>query len=106
MKTLPVFCTLVMASALSTASCTVCNSKKAAGGSRSARAALFHGKTLERWTVLNCEATVDNEDILIVAGDIWGHHTQVKTEISKVSPEFRLLGILGHITTASVRAYV
>jgi hypothetical protein len=42
--------------------------QKAEGGS-SARVALFDGKTLNGWTVLKCEATVDNGDILIVAGN-------------------------------------
>ena len=33
------------------------------------RTALFDGKTLNGWTVLKCEAAVDDGDILIVAGD-------------------------------------
>ncbi len=33
------------------------------------RTALFDGKTLAGWTVINCEATVDDGDILIVAGN-------------------------------------
>ena len=70
MKTLHVLCTLVMVLALSTASCcTVCKSKKAGESDKSARVALFDGKTLNGWTVLKCEATVDNGDILIVAGN-------------------------------------
>ena len=70
MKTFHVVCTLAIALALSTASCcTVCKSKKAEGGSGSARVALFDGKTLNGWTVLKCEATVDNGDILIAAGN-------------------------------------
>ncbi len=68
MKTFRMFCTLVIVSALLTASCTACKSKKAEEGS-SPRVALFDGKTLAGWTVLNCEATVDNGDILIVAGN-------------------------------------
>ncbi len=32
-------------------------------------AALFDGKTLDGWTVLKCEAEVDDGDILIVAGN-------------------------------------
>jgi len=33
------------------------------------RAALFDGKTLDGWTVIKCEAAVDDGDILIVAGN-------------------------------------
>ena len=67
MKVLPVLCTVVMALALSTASCTV--GQKAGTGSHSARVALFDGKTLAGWTLVKCEATVDNGDILIVSGN-------------------------------------
>lgn len=35
----------------------------------SKRVALFDGKTLDGWTVINCEATVDDGDILLVAGN-------------------------------------
>jgi len=70
MKTLHVFCTLVMVLALSTTSCcTACKSKKAGAQGKSARVALFDGKTLKGWTVLKCEATVDSGDILIAAGN-------------------------------------
>jgi len=53
---------------LVTASCTGCKAKKAGEGS-SARVALFDGKTLAGWTVSDCNATVDNGDILIVEGN-------------------------------------
>ncbi len=33
------------------------------------RVALFDGKTLDGWTVIKCEAAVDDGDILIVAGN-------------------------------------
>jgi hypothetical protein len=69
MKTFHVFCTLVMALALSTTSCTACKSKKAGECSSNTRVALFDGKSLSGWTVLTCEATVDSGDILIVAGN-------------------------------------
>jgi hypothetical protein len=36
---------------------------------QNARVALFDGKTLNGWTVLKCEATVDNGDVLIVSGN-------------------------------------
>jgi len=68
MKTRHVFCSLVMVLTLVTASCTGCKSKKAGEGS-SGRVALFDGKTLAGWTVLDCQATVDNGDILIVEGN-------------------------------------
>ncbi len=32
-------------------------------------AALFDGESLDGWTVINCEATVDNGEILLVAGN-------------------------------------
>ncbi|MEA3225535.1 MAG: DUF1080 domain-containing protein [Planctomycetota bacterium] len=37
------------------------------GGSK--RAALFDGKTLDGWTIIKCEATVDDGDVLITAGN-------------------------------------
>ncbi len=67
MKTWHVFGTLVMALALSTASCT--ESQKTGADSKSARVALFDGKTLNGWTVLKCKATVDNGEILIAEGN-------------------------------------
>ena len=69
MKTFHVLCTLVMALALATASCTTGKSEKAAKQSKSARVSLFDGKTLSGWTLLNCEATVDNGEILIAKGN-------------------------------------
>lgn len=33
------------------------------------RVALFDGKTLDGWTIIKCEATVDDGDVLIVAGN-------------------------------------
>jgi len=33
------------------------------------RVALFDGKTLDGWTIINCEAAVDNGDILLKAGN-------------------------------------
>lgn len=68
MKTFRVFCILAVALAIVTTSCTAFKSKDAAA-SRNPRVALFDGKTLAGWTVLKCEATVDNGDILIVAGN-------------------------------------
>ncbi len=40
-----------------------------AGNGTRGRVSLFDGKTLNGWTVLKCEATVDNGEILIVAGN-------------------------------------
>ncbi|MBP7049689.1 MAG: DUF1080 domain-containing protein [Phycisphaerae bacterium] len=69
MKTCRVFCTLVVALTLVTTSCTTCPCKKAAECGAGGRVPLFDGRTLAGWTVLNCEATVDNGDLLIVAGN-------------------------------------
>jgi len=69
MKTLAAFCALVTALAFCTTSCTACKSQKAGAGGNRARVVLFDGKTLDGWTVLNCEARVDDGDILIVAGN-------------------------------------
>ena len=33
------------------------------------RVSLFDGKTLDGWTIINCEATVDDGDILLTAGN-------------------------------------
>ncbi len=69
MKTFHVCCALVTALALATASCTTCTSEKTGTQPRSSRVALFDGKSLQGWTLLKCEATVDNGDILIVSGN-------------------------------------
>ena len=69
MKTFHVLCSLVMALALATTSCTACKCKKPAEQSKSARVSLFDGKTLKGWTLVTCEATVDNGDILLVSGN-------------------------------------
>jgi len=69
MKTFPVLCTLVTALALATTSCTADKSQKAVAGAKGPRVALFDGKTLNGWTVLKCEATVDNGEILIAKGN-------------------------------------
>jgi hypothetical protein len=52
---------------LLTTSC--CTSKCTKAEKGSGRVSLFDGKTLTGWTVLNCEAAVDNGDILLVAGN-------------------------------------
>lgn len=67
MKTSRVLCALVIASMLLTSSC--CTSKRTKTGKDSGRVSLFDGKTLAGWTVLNCEATVDSGDLLIVGGN-------------------------------------
>ena len=61
MRTSNVLYTMVVTAALLT-SCAVFE-----GGGK--RAALFDGKTLYGWTLINCEATVDNGDILLKAGN-------------------------------------
>ena len=61
MKASNLFYSLAIAAALLT-SCSVFES----GGKR---ISLFDGKTLDGWTVIKCEAAVDDGDILIVAGN-------------------------------------
>ncbi|TKJ35018.1 MAG: hypothetical protein CEE38_16295 [Planctomycetes bacterium B3_Pla] len=61
MRTSNVLYTMVVTAALLT-SCAVFK-----GGGK--RAALFDGKTLEGWTVINCEAAVDDGDILLKTGN-------------------------------------
>jgi hypothetical protein len=56
---------IVIVAALLTTSCAVFTGDS----SGSKRVALFDGKTLDGWTVINCEATVDHGDILLVAGN-------------------------------------
>ena len=63
MKTLTTCCIVVTLGLLT--SCASLNSK----GPGPKHVALFDGKTLTGWTVLKCEATVDNGDILIQTGN-------------------------------------
>lgn len=65
MRTTYLSCLVAMALVFLTTSCAVFSGDSA--GSR--RVALFDGETLDGWTVLNCEATVDDGDILLVAGN-------------------------------------
>jgi hypothetical protein len=53
--------------AIVTTACTGCKSKTT--GQASGRSALFDGKTLSGWTVLDCNAVVDSGDILLVNGN-------------------------------------
>jgi len=64
MKTLTTCCCIVVTLCLFT-SCTPLNSE----GPGHKRVALFDGKTLNGWTVLKCEAAVDDGDILIQTGN-------------------------------------
>jgi len=50
-------------------SCSGLEDEKASESAGSKRVALFDGKTLEGWTVINCEAIVDNGDILLKEGN-------------------------------------
>jgi len=61
MKTSNLFYSLIIATALLT-SCSVFESADK-------RIPLFDGKTLDGWTVIKCEAKIDDGDILIVAGN-------------------------------------
>ena len=61
MKVSNLFYSIVIATLMLT-SCSVFES----GGKR---VSLFDGKTLDGWTVIKCEATVDDGDILLVSGN-------------------------------------
>lgn len=61
MKTTMTLCSIVVGAVLLT-SCAVFE-----GGGK--RVALFDGKTLDGWTIIKCEATVDDGDVLITAGN-------------------------------------
>ncbi len=63
MKTSHALLTIVIVSALLTSSCSVFSNGSAK------RVALFDGKSLDGWTLLKCEATADDGDLLIVAGN-------------------------------------
>ncbi|MBE0534138.1 MAG: DUF1080 domain-containing protein [Phycisphaerae bacterium] len=65
MKTSKVLCTWTIAGAIVLLAS--CSGQRAAKGPK--RVALFDGKTLNGWTVLKCEATVDDGDILILEGN-------------------------------------
>ena len=65
MKTSHAFCIVVIALALLTTSCAVFSDDASANK----RVSLFDGKSLDGWTVLKCEATVDDGDILLVSGN-------------------------------------
>ena len=61
MKASNLFYNIVIALALLTS----CSDSEPGGK----RAALFDGKTMDGWTVIKCEAVVDDGDILLVAGN-------------------------------------
>ena len=61
MKASNLFYSLVIILALLTS----CSDSESGGN----RAALFDGKTLDGWTVIKCEAAVDDGDILLAAGN-------------------------------------
>jgi len=61
MKTRMALCSIVVGAVLLT-SCAVFE-----GGGK--RVTLFDGKTLDGWTIIKCEATVDDGDVLITAGN-------------------------------------
>jgi len=61
MKTRMALCSIAVGAVLLT-SCAVFE-----GGGK--RVTLFDGKTLDGWTIIKCEATVDDGDVLITAGN-------------------------------------
>jgi hypothetical protein len=70
MKTSNVFYSMAVLVAMAlVTSCAGLKTQKDSGLAKGQRVALFDGKTLDGWTVLKCEATVDDGDILLVAGN-------------------------------------
>ena len=61
--------TITAAAALLLSSCSVSEPAGEQPSSESKRVALFDGKTLDGWTVITCEATIDNGELLITAGN-------------------------------------
>ncbi len=59
---------LLFAAAVLT-SCSDSEVEQASESAESKRVALFDGKTMDGWTVINCEAIVDNGDILLKEGN-------------------------------------
>ncbi len=59
----------VLAAVALLTSCSLFEQEKTSQSPQGKRVALFDGKTLDGWTVLKCEAVVDNGDILIKAGN-------------------------------------
>jgi len=70
MKTSNTFYILVLvAVATVLTSCSDFEGEQASDSAEGKRVALFDGKTLDGWAVLNCQATVDNGDILLKEGN-------------------------------------
>ncbi len=70
MRTSGVFYSVVVAVGVGLlTSCSVLHRGEASESSEGERVALFDGKTLDGWTVLKCEAVVDDGDILLAAGN-------------------------------------
>ena len=71
MKTSRIFYSLiiVVAVALLITSCSDSDGEKEVKPPEDKRVSLFDGKTLDGWTILKCEASVDEGDILIIEGD-------------------------------------
>ena len=60
---------VVVAAALLMTSCSDSDGEKEAKPPEDKRVSLFDGKTLDGWTTLKCEASVDEGDILIIEGN-------------------------------------
>ena len=70
MKTSGIIYSVVVAVAVVVlTSCSVLHKGETSESSEGKRVALFDGKTLDGWTVLKCEAVVDDGDILLAAGN-------------------------------------
>lgn len=68
-KTSLLFSLVVVAAALLMTSCSDSDGEKEVKPPEDKRVSLFDGKTLDGWTILKCEASVDEGDILIIEGD-------------------------------------
>lgn len=61
-----IYMIVLLFAAAALTSCLDFESDQSYESAESKRVALFDGKTLDGWTVINCEAIVDNGDILLL----------------------------------------
>lgn len=64
-----IYMIVLLFAAAALTSCLDFESDQSYESAESKRVALFDGKTLDGWTVINCEAIVDNGDILLKGGN-------------------------------------
>ena len=80
---------LLFAAAILT-SCSDFEGEQASESAESKRVALFDGKTMDGWTVITCEAIVDNGDILLKEGN---GLVQTKQQYSNFILEFECIAL-------------